>query len=284
MRSGSRPGTVSPLADGGYDVADYRAIDPAFGTLEEAEALIAEAPRSASGPSSTSSPTTSRTSTPGSRRPSPPGPARPERDAVLVPSRARATTATRCRPTGARTSRAPTWTRTTNPDGTPGEWYLHLFTPEQPDLNWDHPDVRREHEDILRFWFDRGVAGVRIDSAALLVKDAALPEVPDDPRPGEHPNTDRDELHDIYRSWRAIADGYPGTAGPRRRAVAAGRRAVRAATSARTSSTPRSTSTSWPGRGTPPRCASRSTRRSPPMPRSARRRPGCSRTTTSRGR
>ena len=77
-----------------------------------------------------------------------------------------------------------TWTRTTNPDGTPGEWYLHLFTPEQPDLNWDHPDVRREHEDILRFWFDRGAAGVRIDSAALLVKDPALPEVTGDQAPG----------------------------------------------------------------------------------------------------
>jgi alpha-glucosidase len=85
-----------------------------------------------------------------------------------------------------------------------------LFSPEQPDLNWNHPDVRREHEDILAFWFDRGVAGVRIDSAALLVKDATLPEIPADPRPGEHPHTDRDALHDIYRSWRAIADSYPG--------------------------------------------------------------------------
>jgi alpha-glucosidase len=104
-----------------------------------------------------------------------------------------------------------TWTRTTNPDGTPGQWYLHLFTPEQPDLNWNHPDVRREHEDILRFWFDRGVAGVRIDSAALLIKDPELAEVPENPGPGEHPNQDRDELHDVYRAWRAVADSYPGT-------------------------------------------------------------------------
>ena len=103
-----------------------------------------------------------------------------------------------------------TWTRTTNPDGTPGEWYLHLFTSQQPDLHWDHPDVRAEHEAILRFWFDRGAAGVRIDSAALLAKDPTLPEVPDDPMPGAHPLHDRDELHDIYRSWRAVADSYPG--------------------------------------------------------------------------
>src|SRR5690606_21980064 len=91
------------------------------------------------------------------------------------------------------------------------QWYLHLFTPEQPDLNWNHPDVRAEHEDILRFWFDRGVAGVRIDSAALLIKDPELGEVPENPGPGEHPTQDRDELHEVYRSWRAIADSYPGT-------------------------------------------------------------------------
>ena len=98
-----------------------------------------------------------------------------------------------------------------NPDGTPGEWYLHLFTPEQPDLNWNHPDVRAEHEDILRFWFDRGVAGVRIDSAGLLIKDPDLPEVPAAVLPGQHPTEDRDEVHDVYRSWRRIADSYDGT-------------------------------------------------------------------------
>ena len=63
------------------------------------------------------------------------------------------------------------------PDGTPGEWYLHLFAPEQPDFNWANPDVRTEFEDILRFWFDRGADGIRIDSAALLTKDPGLPEL-----------------------------------------------------------------------------------------------------------
>jgi alpha-glucosidase len=105
----------------------------------------------------------------------------------------------------------PAWTRTQNADGTPGEWYLHLFSPEQPDLNWGHPDVRAEHEAVLEFWFDRGVAGVRIDSAALLVKDPTLPEIPAESKPGQHPNTDRDELHEIYRGWRAVADSYPGS-------------------------------------------------------------------------
>lgn len=95
------------------------------------------------------------------------------------------------------------WTRVAD-----GDWYLHLFAPGQPDLNWDRPEVRAEHEDILRFWFARGVAGVRIDSAALLVKDPELSEERADAPAGEHPFTDRDELHDIYRSWRAIADSY----------------------------------------------------------------------------
>ena len=203
------PWYASPMADGGYDVADYRAIDPAFGTLAEAEALIEEALGF------------------GIRTiidivPNHVSDAHPWFQAAL---HSEAGSAERARfwfhpgrgidgnemPTNWISNfSGPTWTRSTNPDGTPGEWYLHLFSAHQPDLNWSHPDVRREHEEILRFWFDRGVAGVRIDSAALLVKDATLPEVPDDPRPGLHPTVDRDELHDIYRSWRAIADAYPG--------------------------------------------------------------------------
>ena len=105
-----------------------------------------------------------------------------------------------------------TWTRTTDPDGTPGEWYLHLFAPQQPDVNWSHPDVRAEFEDVLRFWFDRGVGGIRIDSAALLVKDRdAARGARRTPGPGEHPHVDRDEIHDVYRGWRKVADSYPGT-------------------------------------------------------------------------
>ena len=70
--------------------------------------------------------------------------------------------------------------------------------------------MRREFEDILRFWFDRGVDGIRIDSAALLTKDAALPDIDADEPPGPgHPFTDRDDVHAVYRSWRAVADEYP---------------------------------------------------------------------------
>ena len=205
------PWYVSPLADGGYDVADYRAIDPAFGTLTEAEALIAEALELGIRTIIDVVPNHVSDQHPWFQSALAAEPGSPERERFWFrPGR------------GADGSEPPTgwpsefkggrtWTRTTNPDGTPGDWYLHLFTAEQPDLNWDHPDVRAEHEAILRFWFDRGAAGVRIDSAALLVKDRTMPEVPEDPAPGAHPIHDRDEIHDIYRSWRAVADGYPGT-------------------------------------------------------------------------
>jgi alpha-glucosidase len=197
------PWYPSPLADAGYDIADYRAIDPAFGTLEEAEQLIAEA------------------ATLGMRTIVDIVPNHVSdqhlwfRDALAAPpgspERARFWFRRGLGPDGSGPPNGwqsifggSAWTRT----GEDGEWYLHLFAPEQPDLNWTHPDVWAEHEDVLRFWFDRGVAGVRIDSAALLVKHPDLAEPGDNGAPGEHPFTDRDELHDIYRRWRAIADGY----------------------------------------------------------------------------
>ena len=201
------PWYASPMADGGYDVADYRSIDPAFGTLAEAEALISEAAELGIRTIVDIVPNHVSDRHGWFQAALAAGPGSPERERFWFrPGRGKDGDEM---PTHWRSNfSGPAWTRTRNPDGSPGEWYLHLFSSEQPDLNWSHPDVRREHEEILRFWFDRGVAGVRIDSAALLVKDPALPEIPADPRPGEHPNTDRDELHDIYRSWRVIADSY----------------------------------------------------------------------------
>ncbi|HTC85438.1 MAG TPA: alpha-amylase family glycosyl hydrolase, partial [Candidatus Acidoferrum sp.] len=203
------PWYVSPLADGGYDVADYRAIDPTFGTLQEAETLIAEAREMGIRTIVDIVPNHVSDRHRWFQAALAAGPGSPERDRFWFrPGRGPNGDEP---PTGwtSKFSGVP-WSRTTNPDGSAGDWYLHLFAPEQPDLNWDHPDVRAEHEAILRFWFDRGAGGVRIDSAALLVKDPTLPEVPAEPGPGGHPNEDRDELHDIYRSWRAIADSYPG--------------------------------------------------------------------------
>jgi alpha-glucosidase len=201
------PWYASPLADGGYDVADYRSIDPAFGTLAEAEALISDARSLGIRTVVDVVPNHVSSQHPWFQAALEARPGSPERSRFWFhPGR------------GERGELVPTewvsnfggatWTRTVGPDGRPGEWYLHLFSEDQPDLNWNHPDVRREFEDVLRFWFDRGAAGIRIDSAALLVKDADLPEVPDKPGPGDHPNVDRDEIHDIYRSWRAVANEY----------------------------------------------------------------------------
>jgi len=199
------PWYASPWVDGGYDVADYRAIHPDLGTLADAEALIADA--RALGirtvidivPNHVSSAhpwfVEALRSAPGS----------PARDRFWFRPGNGATG--ELAPTGwVSDFRGGTWTRTTGADGRPGEWYLHLFTPEQPDLNWNSPDVRAEHEAVLRFWFDRGVAGVRIDSAALLVKDPLLPELGAAER---HPYVDQDGVHGIYRSWRSLADSYP---------------------------------------------------------------------------
>ena len=201
------PWYASPLADGGYDVADYRAIHPEFGDLAQAEALIAEARELGIRTIIDVVPNHVSDRHPWFQAALAAPPGAPERDRFWF----RDGTGPHGQemPTRWESSfQGTTWTRTTNPDGTPGQWYLHLFTPQQPDLNWNHSDVRAEHEEVLRFWFDRGAAGIRIDSAALPVKDPALPEVPDTWGPGEHPHLDRDELHDIYRAWRAVADSY----------------------------------------------------------------------------
>jgi alpha-glucosidase len=204
------PWYPSPMADAGYDVSDYRAIDPLFGTLGEAEKLITEAhdlgiriildvvPNHGSDQQQWFIDALA----------APPG--SPERARYIFrPGRG----AHGELPPNNWVSEfgGPAWSRTTGPDGEPGEWYLHLFTPEQPDFNWDNPDVRAEFEDVLRFWFDRGVDGFRIDSAALLVKDPTLTDHQDGAGAGgDHPFVDRDGVHDVYRAWRHIADAYPG--------------------------------------------------------------------------
>ncbi|CAM03526.1 alpha-glucosidase [Saccharopolyspora erythraea NRRL 2338] len=209
------PWYVSPQADAGYDVADFRDIDPRFGTLADAERLIEEAHRHGIRVIPDIVPNHTSDQHEWFRAALAAGPGSPERQRyVFRPGRG---------PGGEQPPNnwisnfgGPAWTRVAEPDGSPGEWYLHLFAPQQPDLNWANPQVREEFESILRFWFDRGVDGFRIDVAHGLVKD---PELPDALAPqgsgyvypdGEHPHWDRDEVHEIYRGWRRIADSYPG--------------------------------------------------------------------------
>ncbi|MGA5128998.1 glycoside hydrolase family 13 protein [Streptomyces olivoreticuli] len=208
------PFYASPQADGGYDVADYRAVDPLFGDLSDADDLVREAHRLGLRvivdivPNHTS-----------------------ERHAWF-----RAALADR--PGGTARERyhfrpgkgvsgelppndwesvfgGPAWTRTQLPDGTPGEWYLHLFAPEQPDLNWENQEVREEFESVLRFWLDLGVDGFRIDVAHGMVKAPGLPDIGRKEQAkliGAQvlPFFDQDGVHEIHRSWRALLDSYEG--------------------------------------------------------------------------
>ncbi len=203
----------SPMADGGYDVADYRDIDPLFGTLADADDLIASAHEHGIRvlvdivPNHTSE-----------RHPwfqaalaSPPG--SPERARYLFRD-GRGSGGVEPPNDWQSVFGGRAWTRVTEADGAPGQWYVHLFASQQPDLDWSNPDVREEFESIVRFWLDRGVDGFRIDVANSLAKDPAMPDVGSvvagaPPRaPGSHPHWDRDDVHEVYRSWRAIADGY----------------------------------------------------------------------------
>ncbi|WP_433246953.1 glycoside hydrolase family 13 protein [Actinomadura nitritigenes] len=200
------PFYTSPLADGGYDVADYRDVDPRFGTLADFDALVVDA--HAHGlrlivdivPNHSSD----RHRWFQEALASPPG--SPERDRYIFRAGRPGENPGEVDPPNDWPSAfgGPAWTRV--PDG---EWYLHLYAAEQPDFNWRNPEVRAEFEDVLRFWLDRGVDGFRIDVAAGLVKDASLGDLNGrGRRVANGPIYSRPEVHEIYRRWRRILEGY----------------------------------------------------------------------------
>ncbi|MFM2105016.1 MAG: hypothetical protein RL338_48 [Chloroflexota bacterium] len=207
------PWYPSPMRDGGYDVADYRGIDPRLGSLADADALIAEAHAAGLRVLIDLVPNHTSADHPWFREAvaSPPG--SPARDRYLFRDGRGEDGAAAPNDWGS-VFGGPAWTRLTGPDGRPEQWYLHLFDPSQPDLDWSHPDVRAEFESILRFWFDRGVDGFRIDVASGLAKADGLPDLAAAARaggggiPDEQPHFDRPEVHDIYRRWREIARSY----------------------------------------------------------------------------
>jgi alpha-glucosidase len=166
------PWYKSPMADHGYDVADFREIDPLFGSLAEAEQLIEEAHRHGIRVIPDIVPNHTSDQHAWFQAALAAGPGSPERERyVFRPGRG----LDGAEPPNDWVSAfgGPAWSRL--PDG---EWYLHLFAPEQPDLNWEHPEVRAEFESILRFWFSRGVDGFRIDVAHGLIKHPELPDLP----------------------------------------------------------------------------------------------------------
>jgi alpha-glucosidase len=203
------------MADGGYDVSDYCDIDPRFGTLTDADALIAEA--HSLGLRVIIDLVANHTSSehPWFAAALAAGPGSPERRRYFF----RDGRAGGSEPPNDWISAfgGPAWTRVQESDGRPGQWYLHLFAPEQPDLDWDHPGVRADFDAILRFWFDRGIDGLRIDAAPAMAKVAGLPDAGH--APGArfesrtwvgNPHWDVDGVHDILRRWRAIGDSYEG--------------------------------------------------------------------------
>ena len=266
----------SPGADHGYDVANYVDVDPQHGTLADFDALLADA--HALGlkvlvdivPNHTSNEHPWFVNALSS-------PDHPDRARyVFRPGRDGG-------PPNGWTSvfGGPAWTC----DEASGEWYLHLFAPEQPDLDWHVDAVPKAFEEILRFWFDRGVDGFRIDVAQALFKAQDLHEVvePENPTPFAdwHTALQQPELHGLYRRWRELAGGYDGERGLRRRDLARGRGRARPLRATRRAQ-PRVQLR------VPPRTlgGGRAPRRRRPGLRGLRRgrarhRPGCSRTTTS---
>jgi alpha-glucosidase len=210
------PWYPSPMKDGGYDVADYCDIDPLFGSLADARALLDDA--HALGLKVIVDFVANHTSDQhawfAAALASPPG----------SPARARYHFRDGKGPDGdeppndwvsAFGGRA--WTRITEADGSPGQWYLHLFASAQPDLNWDNPEVREDFEAILRFWFDFGLDGLRLDAASGLAKEPGLPDfgfLADDlfmpVKWVGSPLWDVEGVHEILRDWRTIADSYEG--------------------------------------------------------------------------
>jgi alpha-glucosidase len=204
------PVTASPDADWGYDVADYRAVHPQLGSMDELDRLVAEAGERGIKilldlvPNHTSDvhPWFAESRSGGDAR---------RRDWYVWADPA---------PGGGPPNNwldatgASAWTL----DESSGQYYLHNFLANQPDLNWWNDEVHAEFEEILRFWFDRGIAGFRIDVAHSLYHDRQLGDDPPAPvGPGarfglapEH-SMNRPETHQIYRAWRKVADGYQPT-------------------------------------------------------------------------
>jgi alpha-glucosidase len=230
----------SPMADHGYDVADHRDVDPLFGDLAAFDALLAAAHELGLAVLVDLVPNHSSDAHRAFQAALAAGPGDPARDRYLIRA-GRGPHGDDPPNNWISVFGGSAWTRLADarrfptPDGgagpgaaaetgdgegaqrAPAEWYLHLFAPEQPDWNWADPVVRADHEATLRFWLDRGVDGFRIDVSHGLVKDDELRDHP--PGPTATPETgfreklepyswDQDGVHDVYRSWRRLVDGY----------------------------------------------------------------------------
>ena len=201
----------SPQKDAGYDVSDYCDIDPVFGTLAEAEKLIATAHDLGLRIIVDLVPNHSSDQHAWFQAALAAGPGSPERARYMFRD-GRGDNGELPPNNWESVFGGPAWSRTTNPDGTPGQWYLHIFDSSQPDFNWENPEVWGLFDGVLRFWLDRGVDGFRVDVAHGLIKEAGLPDRDlsnGPPAPGARsPFWDQDGVHEVYRAWRKILDEY----------------------------------------------------------------------------
>lgn len=219
----------SPQADAGYDVSDYRDVDPSFGTLADFDEMLnaAHALHLRIIVDLVPNHTSDEHEWFVQARQAAPGSAARERyifregkgeNGELPPNNWQSIFG------------GDAWTRLTEPDGTPGQWYLHLFDTKQPDLNWENPEVWAEMEAVLRFWLDRGVDGFRVDVAHGMVKAEGLPDWAGAAAmvEGEQPDAeetenaaeghmnppspffDQEGVHEIYRAWNKVLKEYDG--------------------------------------------------------------------------
>lgn len=204
----------SPMVDHGYDVADPRAVDPVFGDLDEFDLLIAEAHEYGIRVTIDLVPNHTSDQHEWFQAALRAGPGSVERDRYVFRD-GRGPDGGDPPNNWTSTFGGPAWTRIAD-----GQWYLHLFAPEQPDLNWGNSAVRADVEQTMRFWLDRGVDGFRIDVAHGMAKPPELPDM--DPRASIllgsgvrleenvfDPRFDNDGVHDIHRMFRKVIDCYP---------------------------------------------------------------------------
>ena len=202
----------SPQKDAGYDVSDYRGVDPLFGSLADFDALVDRAHELNLRVMIDLVPnhTSDQHNWFQEALVSPVGSAARNyyhfkdgrgENGELPPNNWQSMFG------------GPAWTRLED-----GQWYLHLFDSSQPDLNWENPAVHREFEAILRFWLDRGIDGFRVDQPHAMAKAPGLPDHPYVETAGagfiegqaDPPMWFQDSVHEIFRSWRKILESYPG--------------------------------------------------------------------------
>ncbi|WP_404430333.1 glycoside hydrolase family 13 protein [Microbacterium lacus] len=210
------PFQTSPQKDAGYDVADYCDVDPLFGTLADFDVMLAEAHTRSIRIIVDLVPNHSSDQHVWFQQALAAAPGSTERarymfrdglgkNGELPPNNWESVFG------------GPAWTRVTEPDGSAGQWYLHLFDTSQPDFDWHNEEVRAEFRRVLRFWLDRGVDGFRVDVAHGLIKAEGLPDYTPDPDAGSMggeelgvPYWGQDGVHEVYRDWHAVLAEYDG--------------------------------------------------------------------------